>query len=184
MNIDSVLKSHGIGVGSGSNIKSIQRGVVDSGNITSSGFAINISKIDITKSIIRVTYRNNNTDMQDLIRGEITSETQIKLFNGKLSGTATGRSIHWEVIEFNNVRSLQKGTYTTLNPDFTDESISISSIDISKSVIFDSFSSTNSSASYYMQSKGAIILNNTTISIIKHDFNGLSTHHWQVIEFN
>jgi len=166
----------------GSNIKSIQRGSVASDSITSSGLSISISSVDLTKSVVMVHFCSRSTDQNDLVRAEITSPTEIKLYIGNSTGYAY-RVIYWEVIEFNNVKTLQKGTTVTTSMDDVDQNISISSVNVSKSMVFSSYSSTNSSP-VYVPMKSVILINSTTLKIIKYDYNGLSTHHWQVIEFN
>ena len=171
------------GQGGGLNtIKTIQKGSLDSLQITSSGYSIPISTVDLTKSIVRLVYGSSGqTDAVTLFRAEITTPSEIKIYRASATGF-TGVNIYWEVIEFNNVKSLQKGTTAATTTNNTNNNVTISSVDALKTIIFDSYTCVSTS-SLNQQVKGAALTNSTTIALVKNDTSGLSTHHWQVIEF-
>jgi len=121
--------------GSGSNIKSIQRG---NGNIGlyNLSITINISSVDLTKSVVLVNSTSSILfPAGNLLKASFVSATQIKL---ELPATATGTAdvtFSWQVIEFNNVKTLQSGTVSI----GSSQTQTISSVDTSKSVVFFSY---------------------------------------------
>ena len=116
-----------IGVG-GSSIKSIQRGSV----AISSTSVINvpITSVDLTKSIVLFTHQvpTSTTDVSNtFVTAELTTSTNIAFTRG---GTGNGGTIKWEVIEYNNVKSVQSGSYLST---LASETKTITSVNTSKS---------------------------------------------------
>lgn len=176
MDIENVLKGHGIGTGAGgSNIKSIQRGSV---TMTAKGQTITISPVDTTKAIVRINYFYGSSQIGGcLISAELTNSTTITLNQG---GSLSYQVVEWEVIEFNNIKSLQRGiaTTTTASSDIT-----ISSVDTLKSIIFYSHQSTSTSTTLLGNAIRVFLLSNTKLQVAQREAINLSTY-WQVIEFN
>lgn len=188
MNIDNVLKSHGIGIGGGSNIKSIQRGEFQLSSPQSQ--SITISAIDTTKSILKFTVSYPNSGQSSMqpqysaFRGEITNSTTISFTRG-VNTSAAYVVISWEVIEFNNVKSLQSGnlSYST---NAAESIVTVNSINTSKALLFFSFSTNNSDN----DASGALlkgrIISNTSIGFVQNCLTGGRSVaiSWRLIEFN
>lgn len=167
--------------GGGSNIKSIQRGSFVFG-YAETNKKITISNVDLGKTIVRLHYHEigvSNSNSQK-VRVQLLSGTQIE-FN--LEGTPTDNStIYWEVIEFDNVKSLQRGSVIVDSPQVD---MAINPVDIQKSLMFFS----NSTANTITQSR--VFDRNVSYSFFTNSFirwkqNGsyIKKTDWQVIEFN
>lgn len=171
-----------LGLG-GSNIKSIQTGTTTFN--TSSATQV-ISPIDINKSILLISYYSvfgDNNPAKELVRGQISSANQLT-FN--LGATPGGNIlVSWTVIEFTNVKSLQRGTLAK-TANTTEQTLTISAIDTTKCFIIAYMSMADSTATiYYMPLKYRII-NSTSIGF-QGSFTSAVTPiniDWQVIEFN
>jgi hypothetical protein len=113
MDIDNVLRSHGVGVvviSGGGAIKSIQSGMTELSYINNeSTKIISINSVDPLKSIIIANSigQSLNYLRTSMCMAEILNATQIKFTRKSLSGIAR---VYWQVIEFEDVKSLQKGT--------------------------------------------------------------------------
>lgn len=178
-NIESFLNQQIFGGGAGgSNVKSIQRGEY-SVQTNDTTINISISEVDLDCAIARfmgVTNGYGSPD-KDLFTAKLTSPTNLRLTRGGSGYTAT---VAWEIVEFNNVKSVQRGSITassTLN-------ISIGAVDIAKSlVIFDAYT-TGTSASLFGESTRQVVLTSSTnLRILSHITSTLSTLEWKVIEF-
>lgn len=160
----------------GSNIKSIQRGSV---NVNATTVNVAISSVDPTKAIVMlaVAGRSSGNSNYNLVSGAITSPTNIAFYIGA-SGSST--TVDWVVIEFNNVKSFQSGNkVTTLATD----SVTISNVNMEKSILFYSFSSSDSSATFSNATVSVSLSTGTNIAISQ--FNAVNKSiQWQVIEFN
>jgi len=160
--------------GGGNNIKSIQRGRLE---LTSTSQNINISAVDTSKAVIYVNYQSGISNGTAAVRGKIVDSTTINL-----SKFGTDKAyVSWVVVEFDNVKSLQKGDYTLSTGIAT---IPISTVDLNKSLLVCSWQSDNSdNASYSVlmeygfQDASNIYLNIAT-DALKNRYV-----HWQVIEF-
>lgn len=169
--------------GGGSNIKSIQRGEYtfpynqNTANITVSG-------VDLTKSIIKLSYRvaNNEMTARDIaIKGKLTTQTNIELKRGVASTTTTFNVyVYWEVIEFNNVKSLQEGDYQMVSSGSV-ETTTISPVNLDKSVIFFTFSGNSGPSISASMALKVWLSSNAQVSFHPSVYYGLI--HWQVIEF-
>jgi hypothetical protein len=165
----------------GATIKSIQRGIT---NIPANAFNIqpSISAVDITKSIIRITFVINNGSDPDetIVYGKISSSTVITIGRGNNPAFASG-DIYWEVIEYANVKSLQTGS-KSVNVANAEQNVTVSAIDVSKSELV--FSYRNSTATLDIDSShmGGRIVDSTTITFQCGTTGGISE--WQLLEFN
>lgn len=165
MDIDSVLKGHGIGIG-GSNLKSPTQFGSTTIPSYSATTTVSISAVDLTKSIVKIYYKNGANTMG--ITAELTNPTTITLT--RYSGYAEAITIYWEVYEFNNVKSLQKGTHSSTG------TITVSNYNTSKSMLIWSYYSSGSNDVAIMGK-----VNSTSIQV----YIGYYTKTlWQVIEFN
>ncbi|MCO1603655.1 hypothetical protein [Desulfosporosinus nitroreducens] len=164
--------------GTYSNIKSIQRGslyTVGSGSYLD----IPIASVDPAKSIVKITSNYAEGDAPNtmtVIAATITSATNIRLIAyGSMADTAF---VTWEVIEFNNVKSKQSGVIAG-----TATSATISAVDLTKSILFVSFTTENGDYDVLETSARAVHLSSPTTITLKSRTT-LTTTYWQVIEFN
>jgi len=163
----------------GNNIKSIQRGVVTLpvGTLLTN---VTISTIKSSDSVVIISSRASGNDGANelCIKAKITSSTNLEL--SRYGSTVDAVSISWQVIEFTNIKSLQKGDYTFASQG--EVTTTISPINTSKSIILFSFKTAyNGSGSGYCVGK---ILDSTTIAFsCLTSLQSLDTH-WQVVEFN
>jgi hypothetical protein len=177
MDIDSVLKSHGIGIG-GSNIKSIQRGYA---RIDNTSYPITISPVDTTKAIVRIKV-TNYTETNSQIRNNLTSIELTNSTTVTLKKNATGNTfdIYWEVIEFNNVKNIQSGVKEiTASVD----NITVSSVDTTKCVLFYSYTSNNTATESISHLVAIGITSNTLLHILQYPSTEKLIQ-WYLIEFN
>ena len=176
------LSLHGL-IGGGSNIKSIQSGVFTMSAISND---IPISPIDITKSIIIISVINPfaTSPNKMLVQGQIISTTAIRI-GTKIDATASYYpTVNWQVIEFENVKSLQKGDYFP-SPVGSEVAIAVSNININKSLLIVTWkhsSTTTSGSAVRAFSLGTRIIDETSIGF-NANLSGTYTH-WQLIEFN
>lgn len=172
------LMQHGIGIADASPIKSIQRGYADIAGSTKN-LEVNISEIDKSKSIIRVSPESKGLDSGSLaILGKITSNSKIELERETSHNVNIG--VYWEVIEFNEIKSKQEGQVLVGYGQGFQE-INISEIDIEKSIIVGSFKAVAQSSTLSM----VCVFNiNTSTQIAVSRYNQNKTVHYQVIEFN
>ena len=168
--------------GGGSNIKSIQRGSVTPWNNTTQTIAnITINVVDISKSIllIRPNYRGTY-GFDDVTSGLLTTSTNLQLIrSSKLNAVAS--VIYWEVIEFNNVKSLQKG-YVNTAGGLTARNETIPEVNVEKSTIFTSqINSLVNSTTHKQSICGADLTTPTNLALYSDRTD--TTVYWQVIEF-
>lgn len=170
--------------GGGSNIKSIQRGMGSLSTASGVSVAIPITAVDPTKSIALVFFKTTSASATTAARNvlisiEITNATTITI--AKNNATDTIEYV-WQVIEFNNVKSLQKGT-TAVNAATVN--VALSSVNPAKSIVF--ISSTNSNTAtdnasiFYTSFLVAELTSATNLQFRSNDI-GFTTK-WFVIEF-
>jgi hypothetical protein len=160
--------------GGGSNIKSIQRGnfSIDSFTLTAN---IPITSVDPNKSVVRILFNNASTNASQIqLTGELTSATNVLLTK---NSTGTASSVDWEVIEFNNVKSMQKGFATITSGS---QNVSISPIVLAKTLIFSSIRT--AATNITLPTVNSFIASGTTT--IRHKGYTTGTAYYQVVEFN
>ena len=160
--------------GGGSNVKSVQRGSILMDATTKN---ITISSVDLQKSVVIVnTVSAESTIDKILVSGSITSATNLRLTIGAISTTTY---VYWQVIEFNNVKTLQTGTTTLTSATTT---VNISNVNMTKSIIFSSFKSTNAQTAS-LGNQTAYIDSTTTIVLKDANYITGKSAIWYVIEF-
>lgn len=178
------LMQHGIGIGGGSNIKSVQHGVT---TFSQSDVVKNITvnSVDEQKSIVLISSYVNNTTVNQISRllsAAIVSGTNIEIKRGSASNHTAPIEVSWQLIEFDDTKSIQKGIAMR---DGTGETrVSIEAIDTTKSLIFYTF---------HMSLAGTGVANSNTfdrrVRIISSTEIGILTPdtfdevYWQVVEF-
>lgn len=168
--------------GGGSNIKSIQRGVAS----VNQALNITINPVDVTKSIVLITVYSNGTWGNDhLYLGYLSSGTNLVIEKGFSNTTG---DIAWQVIEFNNVKSMQRGTFTDVGGfGAITTTKTITSVDLSKSMVIGYIKKDVGSGSNAGETGFNITLTNSTTITVKTSNGGgsfIGTYYYYVIEFN
>ena len=181
-----MLMQHGIGVGGGSNVKGVQRGIFSftSGEKTK---RIEISSVDLDRSVVLVHYAKlgSQPSRDQKVRAQLVSDTEIE-FN--IEGDAYTNTIAWDVIEFNNVKSLQRGTLVAKFTNITSRAdLYIQPVNIQKSMVF--FSNTtnyiSSQSAVYQRNVRYSFMNSSCIGFYQDEFDTITkVIDWQVVEFN
>lgn len=174
----------GLDIGlSGSNIKSIQRGSFVYSNKTT--FNVTISSVDMSKSIVIVsTDSRTGSAGKNSVVGNLTTSTNIN-FSTYYADASFNNYVSWQVIEFNNVKSLQRGTQALITTDTT-KNITISAVNDLKSIVFASVRTDDNSNNYSSENSICAEITTTT-NILFTRYNPFATNatiYWQVIEFN
>lgn len=167
--------------GTYSNIKSIQRGSVITAAASTS---VTISAVDLTKAVIRISYWASGSCgaylKNILVNATFTNATTINFATYAFQSAV---NIEWEVIEFNNVKSIQRGTVSSTT---TTTTVNVSSVNTSKSFcIFSERLNTNDS--YTTQSAASCKLVSSTslqFSINNYYSANYMEYTWTLIEFN
>lgn len=157
------------------NIKNSQ-----SGGVILSGAPMNvpISPVDLKIAVLRISILaatlGEGPD-KICVKATFVNNTTLNL---STVNAPSSLGVQWEVIEFNNVKSLQSGTTS----GSANNLISISEMNPNKSLLFFSFSmpSTNLEPSY-VQVRGRI--QSSSQIQIQNSFAAINTF-WQVLEFN
>lgn len=164
----------------GSNIKSIQRGSV-SFSTSALDTTATISPVDITKSIVRITYIGLTSSNRNpvLIVPVLTNGTTITFTRKEALGTSV--VVRWEVIEYNNVKSKQTGTIA-LN-GATAVTATVTAIDMTKVMLVSAKFGGGTEGVSWSAKEGfqEWLASTTTISFLGND---IGTMYWQLLEFN
>lgn len=163
----------------GSNIKSIQRG---SKIMTSNSNTVTISSIDLTKAIPKITLigkGGTSNPAACYVSAKITDETTLTLEMGGWD-TTYAPTVEWEVVEFNNVKSLQKGSQAI---SAATTNVTITSINMLKSTLFYSYKTTSATLSNMSAAMGGGRINTATQLTFTQLNTDDKTIEWYVIEF-
>lgn len=100
------------GGGGGSNVKSIQRGTTTVNELEKE---VPIEPVDITKSVVILSEKshpNGGYVAETCTMGSLSDSTTLEL-NVGLVNANRHPTVEWQVIEFDNIKSLQSGILTT-----------------------------------------------------------------------
>ena len=141
-------------------IKSIQSGTTN-GSVT-------INAVDLNKAIARMRGYRGLDDYYCYL----SSATQLM--------TVTGSARQWEVIEFDKVKSVQRGTANASSP-YSIVAVTINAINTAKVALFYSFSHSDGTA--FVESEGKVT-NSTTLTFIASLSTGVTgfTVFWNLVE--
>lgn len=158
-------------------IKSVQKGktVIQSGNSIQTQV---ISMVDINKSVVVI---NEGSDQNPPINtckasGYLSAGNQLYLSTHNAVSGATVETVYWQVIEFYNVKSVQRGQNAYSEHD---NNLAISTVDQTKSLLFSSYKTDGANQADGIFGLG--ITSNTNIEIKKGAF-GNATLQWYVVE--
>ena len=165
----------------GAAVKSVQRGT---GSIpgTNTSVTIPITAVDLTKSIVLVNYYVNDTPARALVKATFVDDSHL-LFE-VAGGTGSITIFNWQVIEFESVKSLQKGTILLSGAGIVTSTQTITPVDLSKAVIFISYTGNGTSTSgrnYFIRYR--LYSQNTIEFIVYTDSEQTFNISWQVVEF-
>lgn len=168
------------GEGGEGTVKSVQRGKI---NVTTPVVTVTINPVDLTKTVPKISFSagtNDDRTQRFYTSAEITNSTTLTL----RSGTALAHPnalVYWEIVEFNNVKSLQSGT---IDMYYTEATQTINEVNMSKSVLFFSYTTPGMDAvEAYGPLLGGTIENSTTISFQQYLYSNSKTVKWYVVEF-
>lgn len=165
----------GVDQGLNANIKLIQRGETTWGTVTTKNITLAVP-IDPKKSVVFVDFYPNTNAAVIQTAIEIVDATTIGIT--RTTATSNTQPIYWQVVEFTNVKSKQTGTTVgtgALNV------VTISAINMSKSLLVMSHKSTLAGTTYTSFTRSGKITSATSISLLS--VLTTSTIYWQVIEF-
>jgi hypothetical protein len=176
------MGGHGIG-GSSSNIKSIQRG-----NLNTAGYPskdVTISPVNLSRAIVRIVgnYGTQTTPSNDMCTVKFKDSSTITI---QMNGSGASVYVEWEVIELNNVKGIQSGSYTLTSNGYTPTQVVISAINPLKSIMFASVRTTYSTADVSPYQGYYDIIDSTHIGFCG---SGVDSYYpkvfeWFVVEFN
>ena len=181
------IQPQGLDLGiSGSNIKSVQRGTISMSSGTSA--TVTIAPVNVQSAIVKITYArisdgSNYGASYESFTAILTNSTTITI--SRYSATSNILRISWEVIEFNNVKSLQVINTTFLSN--TQTNVTIAPVNISKTMLFPSFASTLAASLIAAINVDIILANSTTLTITPISIGSsytAGTSVIQIIEFN
>jgi hypothetical protein len=172
----------GDGVGNRKSINSIQK--VSVAYLNTKLVNVTIGSIDPNKTIVILDYGNPlPTNIAYNITPEIINNTTIQLTS--TSASINNINVGLTIIEFNNVKSKQSGTYTSTSSATVtgiNYNITIASINPSKAIALAYYADSSSGGS--VQPTITSFPNATTLNILAWDGTGYTGWlKWQVLEF-
>ena len=161
----------------GSNIKSIQKITITTDSSTSINQSI--TSVDPLKSVVfgfkKTSSGNASVDSWNF---EITSNTNINV--SRNTSVVTAQTLLIYVVEFNNVKSLQKGN-VTFSTNTTN--VAVTNVNISKSMVFVSMKTTETGSDFDSYNISPELTTNTNLLLTTNSGDSKTTK-WQLIEFN
>lgn len=154
-------------------IKSVQRGV-RSGTNTAQSISITINTVDPDKCMV-IVQGGNGTDRPywGMYAGYLSNSTTLVLIRHTGTTTSSNVELYWEVVEFTENVSVQRGiTAVTTSP------VTISEVDLSKAFVYCSGTSPQTTNNFQAHPR-ARLLTSTTLGVY-YTF-GL-TAYWFVVE--
>lgn len=172
--------------GGSEGIQSLQTGVfgISKG---STNVNISINEVDPNKAVVfllssRIGSGAHNTPRDALLAIDLTSPTNI---NVSRAGNGESCQFVWCVIEFANIKSLQRGV---VNAPFNASNlflVNINTVNVSKSIVVFSYKSLSTANSIGEVMMVGRVLDSTTIRFeVPLDVLSTKEIHWQVVEFN
>lgn len=160
-------------------VKSTQRGSTTLSGATS--IDVTITAIDPTKSILIFTAgeAGGTTLPNVMVEGILVNATTIRFRKGTATGYTT---IKWQVIEFNNVKSLQRGEITIAGSTAT---AAITAVDLNKSVLFHGGMLSTWATTTVADTQFSIrLVTNIRVDVETGNGNAAGTAAYQVVEFD
>lgn len=164
----------------GASVSNVQR---DSIVMTGTIINVPITAVDLSKAIATVKVWNTGSgpDASEMFVGaELTSATNLRL-HLEVYDASNQPEVAWQVVEYENVKSLQRDV---LLVDSAIETDAIASVDITKSILFFSYT-TIIGSSVNLAGLYGELTDATTLTFKQFGTAGWAKDaYWQVIEFN
>lgn len=185
---NSLLGKASLWGGGGSSIKNIQAGTATFTTGLAS-ITVPISSVDLNKAVLLFSYLKDNTTTGNtadrfLIMGTITDADILTFSVGNVAGS--NFAVNWTVIEFSNVKTLQRGIVTLSTIGYTLQNFSVSPINPTKSFLIVSGKSTDSNQSMWVNLAFRYAIVDVATIGIRSGINSesLNTFDYQLVEFN
>lgn len=165
-------------MGLGGGLKKVQRGAFIPGTLSTRNIAI--TSVDLSKSVVRLFPRYaNGYAGYHTFTGVLSSSSNIQMV--RQFTTNNQNEVIWEVLEFENVKSLQRGTASPVGNELT---VPITAVDTGKSVLFFTFRSNDAQNldSGILNVIGKV-LDSNNIHFYRGSINGTTTINYELIEF-
>lgn len=179
------LMQHGIGVGGGSSIKSVQHGFFSLPK-TETVKNITVNAVDNHKSIVLISlYTEDGNVYNKAINfiADVDSPTNIRIERKSESNSSSTLYMSWQLVEFDNIKSIQKGQFTYSQYVSSEEIIPIENINMGKSVVFFTHTTTSIVANTANNIERLVrIKSNNELGIYTPQLGDIIN--WQVVEFN
>lgn len=162
-----------------SSIKSIQRGTV---TLNANAIAVSLAPIVMSNAIVVIHQRhvnNGNPANRNIVAAQIVTNTQLSLYVSAYDANYAP-TVTWEVIEFNNVKSVQRGNVSV--PDATTTNVSIAEVNLAKSFVYCTLISEATAQDYSNYALATCALTSAT-NLQFYSQAGINKAYWQVIEF-
>lgn len=166
---------------SGSNIKSIQRGLSELINNTYS-LNVPIANVDINRSVVIVNeaIAFNGASPADIkVKAKLINGNTLNLAIGSTSGGSGSAKISWQIIEYKDIKSLQTGE---LLFNTTTQNVNISDVNIDKSILIFSFNTTHTTYALQGLVLRGHIANDNTLTFYTGSASQAKIN-WQLVEF-
>lgn len=178
--MSEALRFHGLIGGKGKSIKSIQAIEVSYSNRTSMDIAI--SSVDVSKTIVLMFFNSAVSNIAYCTNVELTNSTNIRLSSYSPDpNNIMGITLY--VVEFENVKSKQAGTFTGDGTTYAGANfnVTIGNVDPTKCIAFASYSC--SSGAQGTNNTAAKVTSNTNLNVKSWNGTGnYGTLKWQVLE--
>ena len=163
--------------GGGSSIKSIQRGTATI-LAGASSVTIPITSVVTTNSIAFLTETSTQNPAIAKCKAYVIMDgsTQIRAVLSTAVQADTTETVYWQVIEYNNVLSLQRGT--SAFADSTNTFVTITAVILAKTILHATHNTTSTFASGGIC--GSSLITTTSLFINSPGAGNLS---WQIIQF-
>jgi hypothetical protein len=161
-------------VGTISNIKSIQRGSV---SLSGTSITVNINPVNTANAIILLSIKPGGDFSYEFYKPAFVNGSSFTITSDFLGAACV---IKWQVIEFNNVKSLQTGD-TTISTANTAQTVTVNSVDPTKAILFAHVHGSNNMNADSGIMWNAELTNATTITLLS-GFTNVKIA-WQLIEF-
>lgn len=166
----------------GSNIRSRQSGTV---TYTTQNNTVTILPVDLTKAIVRISYTLSAvaSSADYFLMARFTSNSQISIDCD--SGTSATKVVTWEVIEFNNVKSLQSGQATNSSTaGVVSTTAVVSPVNTGKCLLFYSMRTTSATTGLVAGVTRGEVTNSTTLTFsLFQNAVGVATIQYYLVEF-
>lgn len=180
------LALHGIGgIGGDRNaIKSVQTGIL-SFEQQDTVKNITVDSVDDEKSIVIISSHTTGGGTENRSRffmASVTSSSNIEIKRFGVSNTTAPVNIAWQLIEFDGIKSVQKGAISESSSISAEHTIAINPVNMGNSIVFHTNTSIQRNTLNHAQ-KRVRLKSSAELAYLGGLLSG-ETLNWQVVEFN